>query len=162
MTSRDGGQGMGTGPGSGQPLPFLDTIRAQIAKLPQFGTSEDGAYLHRHDLDYFSAARIYITFKVKLAEHFPEPIPSDTFDFLVDLMVHEWLSRRVGSIHPAELGVPRPLALAPRIQHALTLGLVEVEPDPDRDDMQIVTLTRSARARLNVFFDYMASYVSIL
>lgn len=160
MTSRETGRGMGAGPG--QPLPFLDAIRAQIAKIPQFGTNGEGDFLNRHDIDYFSAARIYITFKVKLAEHFPEPIPSETFDFLVDLMVHEWLSRRVGSIHPAELGVPRPLALAPRIQHALTLGLVMVEPDPDRDDMQIVTLTRSARARLNVFFDYMASYVSVL
>ncbi len=156
MTSRD------TTSGSGRPLPFLDAIRQQIAKIPQLGYTEDGVVFSRGDLDYFSAARIYITFKVKLAEHFPENIPSETFDFLVDLIVHEWLSRRVGSNRPAELGVPRAVSCAPRIQHALLLDLVTVEPDPDSDDVQIVTLTRAARARLNVFFDYMASYISVL
>jgi hypothetical protein len=156
MTSRD------TNAGSGKPLPFLDAIRQQMAKIPHTGHTEEGAAFSRSDLDYFSAARIYVTFKVKLAEHFPESIPSETFDFLVDLIVHEWLSRRVGSHRPAELGVPRAASRTPRIQQAVSLGLITVEPDPDSDDLQIVTLTRSARARLNVFFDYMASYISVL
>ena len=160
MTSHD--KGLGASSGQGPALHFLDTIRQQIAKIPQFGNGEDAAIFNRPDLDYFSAARIYITFKVKLAEHFPERIPSETFDFLVDLMVHEWLSRRVGAERPAEFGVPRSAALTPRIQHALALGFVHLEADPDDEDLRLITLTRSARARLNVFFDYMASYISVL
>lgn len=144
-------------------LPFLESIRQQIAKIPHMGYGEDGPiYDHGNGIDYFSAARIYVTFKVKLAEHFPERIPSDTFDFLVDLMVHEWLSRRVGAGRPADFGVPRSATLTPRIQHALALGFITLESDPDDESLRIITLTRSARARLNVFFDYMASYISVL
>ncbi len=160
MTSHD--KSLGASTGQGPALPFLDSIRQQIAKIPQLGVGEDAAIFTRPDLDYFSAARIYITFKVKLAEHFPERIPSETFDFLVDLIVHEWLSRRVGAERPAEFGVPRSAILTPRIQHALALGFIHLEADPGDEDLRLVTLTRSARARLNVFFDYMASYISVL
>ncbi|MBT2187564.1 hypothetical protein [Sphingobium nicotianae] len=160
MTSRD--TKLGSITAQGPTLPFLDSIRQQIAKIPQFSHGEDGAVFNRPDLDYFSAARIYITFKVKLAEHFPERIPSETFDFLVDLMVHEWLSRRVGAERPAEFGVPRSAVLTPRIQHAIALGFIHLEADLHDEDMRLITLTRSARARLNVFFDYMASYISVL
>ena len=148
--------------GASAVLPFLDSIRQQIAKIPQSGRGEEGPIRNLPGIDYFSAARIYITFKVKLAEHFPEQIPSETFDFLVDLTIHEWMNRRVGSQHPADYGVPCAAALSPRIQHALTLGFITVDPDPDDDDLRIVALTRGARARLNVFFDYMASYISVL
>lgn len=156
MTSGDDGLDQGS------TLPFLESIRQQIARIPQGNFAEDGPIFTHGDVDYFSAARIYVTFKVKLAEHFPEEIPSATFDFLVDLMVHEWLSRRVGAERPAEFGLPRAAALSPRIQHALTMGFITLTPDPDSDRLTIVTLTRSARARLNVFFDYMASYISVL
>lgn len=158
MTSRDPNLHKVTGSAT----PFLDSIRQQIAKIPHAGHGEEMLSLHRGEIDYFSAARIYVTFKVKLAEHFPENIPSETFDFLVDLMIHEWLSRRVGSEHPAEFGVARSAALSPRIQHARTLGFITIEPDPDREELCIICLTRSARARLNVFFDYMASYITVL
>ena len=147
--------------GADTSLPFLESIRRQIAKIPLTGHT-GGAAWSRSDIDYFSAARIYITFKVKLAEHFPEQIPSDTFDFLVDLMIHEWMNRRVGSGRPADYGVSRSAALSPRIQHAQTLGFIAIDTDPDDADLRILSLTRSARARLNVFFDYMASYISVL
>lgn len=150
------------GEGANIVLPFLESIRHQIAKLPQSGQEEDRAIWRRHDIDYFSAARTYITYKVKLAEHFPEPIPTETFDFLVDLMIHEWLSRRVGSDRPADYGVSHSAALSPRIQHALTLGLITIEVDPDDQDRRILALTRHARGRLNVFFDFMADYISAL
>jgi hypothetical protein len=159
MTSRD--TKLGDSAQQGPAAPFLDTIRQQIAKIPHMGF-ERRTEFDRSDLDYFSAARIYITFKVKLAEHFPERIPSETFDFLVDIMVHEWLSRRVGADRPAEFGMSRSAVLTPRIQHARTLGFVAIEPDPDNEELCLITLTRSARARLNVFFDYMASYISVL
>jgi hypothetical protein len=161
MTSRE--TSIGGAPGmNGSPLPVLDAIRQQISRIPQNGEAEDGIAFHRTDIDYFSAARIFVTFKVKLAEHFPEGVPSDTFDFLVDLLVHEWLSRRVGADRAGELGMARAAALSPRIQHAAALGFITIEPDPDSTDMRIVALTRSGRARLNVFFDYMASYISVL
>ncbi|MBN8831121.1 MAG: hypothetical protein J0G94_10990 [Sphingomonadales bacterium] len=159
MTSRD--TKLGGSAGQGSAVPFVDSIRQQIAKIPHMGF-ESGAAFNRPDLDYFSAARIYITFRVKLAEHFPERIPSETFDFLLDIMVHEWLSRRVGADHPAEFGVSRSAALSPRIRHALTLGFIAIEPDPDNEELCLITLTRSARARLNAFFDYMASYIAVL
>lgn len=146
----------------GHPLPFLDSIRQQIARIPHSGQGDAGPIFNRGDFDHFTAARIYVTFKVKLAEHFPENIPAETFDFLVDLMIHEWLSRRVGSDRPAEFGVPQATSLSPRIQHALRLGLITLEPDADSGEACVVSLTRSARARLNVFFDYMASYVSVI
>jgi hypothetical protein len=160
MTSHDPDLG---GPGGGATaLPFLEAIRQQVARHPQGNPEDDGRVFGRGEMDYFSAARIFVTFKVKLAEHFPEGIPSETFDFLVDLMVHEWLSRRVGSERPGEFGVPRSAALTPRIQHALRLGFITMVPDPDSGTQGIITLTRSGRARLNVFFDYMASYISVL
>ncbi|WP_041392076.1 hypothetical protein [Sphingobium sp. SYK-6] len=149
-----------TGVSGNASLPFLESIRQQVAQIPAGSHTEDG--LLRTGIDFFSAARIFVTFKVKLAEHFPEAMPDETFDFLVDLMVHEWLSRRIGAQRPAELGLSRSASLSPRIQHALALGLIALEMDPAADDLRIVTLTRSARARLNVFFDYMASYISAL
>ncbi|MBN8820014.1 MAG: hypothetical protein J0I80_14975 [Sphingomonas sp.] len=160
MTSRD--ERVGQAAAQTPPLPFLESIRRQIARIPHGGYGEDAGVFPPGNLDHFSAARIFVTFKVKLAEHFPEGIPADTFDFLVDLMIHEWLSRRVGSERPAEFGVHRAASLTPRIQQALTLDLVHIEPDPDNEDQRIISLTRSARARLNVFFDYMASYISVL
>jgi len=158
MTSRD----TRLDDGASSALPFLDSLRQQVARMPHVGQGEDAFALQRGEIDYFSAARIFVTFKVKLAEHFPEGIPSETFDFLVDLIIHEWLSRRVGAERPADLGVSRAAALSPRIRHAQTLGFILVEPDPDKEDQRIISLTRSARARLNVFFDYMASYISVL
>ncbi|MGF7168412.1 hypothetical protein FHS91_000067 [Sphingobium xanthum] len=158
MTSRDTRLGDKTDP----PIPFLDSIRAQIARIPHAGHEDNPLAFSRGEIDYFSAARIFVTFKVKLAEHFPEPIPSETFDFLVDLMIHEWLSRRMGTERPADFGVSRSASLSPRIQHARTLGFVTIEPDAENEDLRTIALTRSARARLNVFFDYMASYITVL
>jgi hypothetical protein len=158
MTSRD----TRLGPKTDSPIPFLDSIRAQIARIPHAGHEAVPLGFSRGEIDYFSAARIFVTFKVKLAEHFPEPIPSETFDFLVDLMIHEWLSRRMGTERPADFGVSRSASLSPRIQHARTLGFVTIEPDAENEDLRTIALTRSARARLNVFFDYMASYITVL
>ncbi len=146
----------------GSSLPFLASIRQQIARLPQTGQGEEGPLFTRGDVDFFSAARIYVTFKVKLAEHFPEPIPAETFDFLVDLMIHEWLSRRVGADRPTEFAVPRSAVLSPRLQTAVANGFIHIDADADSGDTCVVTLTRNTRARLNVFFDYMASYISVL
>lgn len=142
--------------GAASPLP--ESIRRGVAQMPERtpGTAR------RPAPDIFSTARIYTTFRITLATHFPEDLGDQGFDLLVDILMYEWLARRVGTLHNMPFGIARTAAESPRIAAVHGAGLITLQPDPDRDDLLVVTLTPGARARLNQFFDQMAHYISAL
>jgi len=142
--------------------PLPQSIRQRIAQLPERINAAREAPGGRPLLDGFSAMRIYTTFRIALAEHFPEDLGDQGFDLLVDILIYEWLGRRIGTQPNAPFGIGRQAADTPRIKAVRDAGLILLEPDPDQENILTVRLTSGARARLNLFFDYMARYISAL
>lgn len=150
-------------PARGAAAPLSEAIRRRIAQLPGRLHAVAG---HPGPpppmLDVFSAARIYTTFRVTLAEHFPEDLGEQGFDLLVDILIYEWLGDRLGAAPDTPFGIGRHAAASPRIRPVRDAGLITLEADAARDDILIVRLTDRTRARLHLFFDHMARYVSAL
>lgn len=150
-------------PVPGAAAPLSEAIRRRIAQLPERLHAAAGRPgPPPATLDVFSAARIYTTFRVTLAEHFPEDLGEQGFDLLVDIMIYEWLGGRLGAQPDQPFGIGRHAAASPRIRAVREAGLITLEADAERDDILIVRLTARARARLHHFFDYMARYVSAM
>jgi hypothetical protein len=135
---------------------FAQTVRQRISAIPErVGQPE-------RDLTGFSVARILTTFQFKRLEYFPEGLSDPAFDMLIDLFLHDSLNWRVGSSQGSGLHLPKGQALVPGIDELLEAGFVALIPADDLQAGQLMTLSRSGRARLNIFFDYMAEYISAM
>jgi hypothetical protein len=142
--------------------PFRHKLRQRISGIPErMIAPQDGA---ERSLDGFSIARIYTTFQLKRDEYFPDGLSDAAFEILIDLFLFEWLNRRVGSAQAAGIRIADPDDPPAGSNDLIAQGLAQINPaDPDRPDTQpTLNLSRAGRARLNVFFDYMASYISAI
>jgi hypothetical protein len=142
--------------------PFSHKVRLRISAIPErMSEAETSA---DRSLDGFSIARIYTTFQLKRGEYFPDGLSNAAFEILIDLFLFEWLNRRVGSAKAAGIRLASRDDMPPGAADLIAQGFASVTPaDRDRPDaVPTLHLSRAGRARLNVFFDYMANYISAI
>lgn len=140
---------------------FSRKVRQRISGIPERLTPKEEAEARR--LNGFSIARIYTTFQLKRDEYFPPELGEAAFDILIDLFLYEWLNRRVGSAQGGGMRLASDGAGPPAGVTALVdagLAIVTQSGGPTEEPVRVINLSRSGRARLNVFFDYMANYIS--
>jgi hypothetical protein len=144
--------------------PFTRKVRQRISAIPERVAEGDAG--GERSLDGFSIARIYTTFQFKRDEYFPDGLSDAAFEILIDLFLVEWLNRRVGSARASGMRLAGMGDLPPGVTDLVALGLVRVAPaEADAapgEPPATLSLSRAGRARLNVFFDYMASYIAAI
>jgi hypothetical protein len=139
---------------------FVQTLRQRFAAIPERIDQAE------RELTGFSVARIFTTFQVKRSEYFPGGVSDTAFDMLVDLFLYDCLNWRVGSSQEGGMRLAEGQARAAGIDELLEAGFVILTPGDmatsGAKSGQLIALSTSGRARLNIFFDYMAEYISAM
>jgi hypothetical protein len=148
--------------GSSPSSPFTRKVRQRISAIPERLVDQDTG--PERSFDGFSVARIYTTFQFKRDEFFPDGLSDAAFEILIDLFLVEWLNRRVGSEQSVGMRIASPTELPAGATDLIAQGFATVTPaDPTAPEpAATLNLSRAGRARLNVFFDYMANYISAI
>lgn len=145
------------GPAAGAPPRFSQQVRQRISAIPERIAQPERA------LTGFSIARIYTTFQLKRGEYFPEGLSDAAFDMLMDLFLYDSLNRRVGSSSEGGLRIEHGQGWPAGVCELVETGFVALTPGEGSDGTgSVLNLSRSGRARLNIFFDYMANYISAI
>jgi hypothetical protein len=139
---------------------FVQTLRQRFAAIPERIDQAE------RELTGFSVARIFTTFQIKRSEYFPGGVSDAAFDMLVDLFLYDCLNWRVGSSQEGGMRLAEGQARAAGIDELLEAGFVTLtSEDATKSNAklgQFIALSTSGRARLNIFFDYMAEYISAM
>ena len=113
-------------------------------------------------LDGFAVARICSAFQLQRADHFPAGMDEPAFAMLVDLFLSEWLGQRAGAVQCCGMHLDGAAQASSGIYKLADAGLVAVTPPDEPAGAATITLSEAGRARLNSYFDRMASYIAAI
>lgn len=131
--------------------------RRALAERQTPSTGRSGATLNS-----FSVARLYSTFQLKQAEIFPEALGEGAFEILVDLFQYEWLNRRIDTPMEGGMRFTDGAGLPTGIAGLAAAHLITVTQGEGADTAPIIRLSPLGRARLTLFFDSIADYISMI
>jgi hypothetical protein len=116
----------------------------------------------KRESDCFSMARIYATFQLKRDAYFPPELGGPAFDMLVDVYLCDWLNRRARAQQASGLRLDSTHGLPPGALPLVEAGLAVITWAETPEKGATLNLTRAGRARLNLYFEHMASYISAI